>query len=46
MVPWQVALAATTDTVQRPEAQAFITTALALSTRNARIAAAGPPSER
>jgi DNA-binding transcriptional LysR family regulator len=33
--PYQVALAATTDTAQRPEAQAFITTALAVTARQA-----------
>lgn len=33
--PYQVALAATTDTAQRPEAQAFIRTALAVTERNA-----------
>jgi DNA-binding transcriptional LysR family regulator len=33
--PYQVALAATTDTAQRPEAQAFIKTALAVSARKA-----------
>src|SRR6202453_1502417 len=33
--PYQVALATTTDTAQRPDAQAFVTTALAVSARNA-----------
>ena len=33
--PYQVALAATTDTAQRPKAQAFIRTALAVTERNA-----------
>jgi DNA-binding transcriptional LysR family regulator len=33
--PCQAALAATTDTAQRPEAQAFIKTALAVSARKA-----------
>jgi len=34
--PYQVALAATSETAQRPEAQAFITTALAISGANSR----------
>jgi DNA-binding transcriptional LysR family regulator len=44
--PCQVALAATTDTAQRPDAQAFIKTALAVGTRNARMPVAWPPDER
>src|ERR1700733_2728629 len=35
--PYQVALATTTETAQRPEAQAFVKTALAISARNARV---------
>ena len=35
--PYQVALATTTDTAQRPDAQAFVTTALAVSARNSSI---------
>ncbi len=33
--PYQVALATTTETAQRPEAQAFVQTALAISAGNA-----------
>jgi DNA-binding transcriptional LysR family regulator len=42
--PYQVALATTTDTAQRPEAQAFINTALAVSARNAANRGGMPPA--
>jgi DNA-binding transcriptional LysR family regulator len=43
--PYQVALATTPDTAQRPEAQAFIKTALAVSARNAGNRGGMPPPD-
>jgi DNA-binding transcriptional LysR family regulator len=43
--PYRVALAATADTAQRPEAQAFIKTALAVSARNAANRGGMPPPD-
>jgi DNA-binding transcriptional LysR family regulator len=43
--PYQVTLATTTDTAQRPEAQAFVKIALAVSARNAANRGGMPPPD-